>query len=179
MPSDGELLGRVRLVAFDVDGTLTDGRILMDGDGTDRVAFHVRDGLGIRLLADAGVAVAFLSGRKTEVVAARARVLGLQHALAGVRNKAEELSRIAREVGVDLSETAFVGDDVQDLPAFAAAGTTVAVADAVPEVRAAADLVLEARGGAGAARELAERLLRAQGKWGDAIARYTHPEGTS
>jgi 3-deoxy-D-manno-octulosonate 8-phosphate phosphatase (KDO 8-P phosphatase) len=173
--SDDDLLADVRVVAFDVDGTLTDGRVQMQADGQDTVSFHVRDGLAIRLLIGAGVPVAFVSGRQSEAARARAKVLGVPHVHVGVKDKPAVLRKIAGEEGVELRQIMFVGDDLPDLPALAVVGLPAAVADAAPEVLERAALVLGTDGGDGVAREVAERLLRVRGQWESAISRFTGP----
>lgn len=156
-------LAPVKLLAFDVDGVLTDGGILVHPDGGESKWFHVRDGLGIVAALRAGLKVAFVSGRRSEAVAARARELGISADRQGVKDKAAEMRALREALGASREETAFLGDDVVDLPAFAEAGVSVAVADAHPRVLAAADAVCVAAGGRGAARELVEAVLLARG----------------
>jgi 3-deoxy-D-manno-octulosonate 8-phosphate phosphatase (KDO 8-P phosphatase) len=156
-------LAKIRLLAFDVDGTLTDGAILVHPDGGESKSFHVRDGLGIVAALRAGLFVAFVSGRSSAAVAARARELGITEDRQGVKDKASEMRAIRAGLGVAREETAFLGDDVVDLPAFAESGLAVAVADAHPRALAAADAVCAAEGGRGAARELVEAVLLARG----------------
>lgn len=161
-------LAAVHLLAFDVDGVLTDGGILVHPDGGESKWFHVRDGLGIVAAVRAGLSVAFVSGRRSAAVAARARELGVTADLQGVKDKASALRELRASLGVAREGTAFLGDDVVDLPAFAESGVAVAVADAHPRVLAAADAVCAAPGGRGAARELVEAVLLARGL-GDAL----------
>jgi 3-deoxy-D-manno-octulosonate 8-phosphate phosphatase (KDO 8-P phosphatase) len=156
-------LAPVRLLAFDVDGVLTDGGILVHPDGGESKWFHVRDGLGIVAALRAGLSVAFVSGRRSAAVAARARELGVAADLQGVKDKAAALRELRGSLGVSREETAFLGDDVVDLPAFAESGVAVAVADAHPRVLDAADAVCSLPGGRGAARELVEAVLLARG----------------
>lgn len=156
-------LSAVRLLAFDVDGVLTDGGILVHPDGGESKWFHVRDGLGIVAALRAGLFVAFVSGRRSEAVAARARELGITEDRQGVKDKAAEMRLLRGGLGVALAETAFLGDDVVDLPAYAESGVAVAVADAHPVVLEAAHAVCSAPGGRGAARELVEAVLLARG----------------
>lgn len=157
-------LARVRLVCFDVDGVLTDGGLLFGPDGGEWKRFHSRDGLGLAALVRAGFLVAFVSGRVASCVALRARALGIAADLQGVKDKAAAVEELRGKHGLAGDQVAFVGDDLVDLPGFAAAGFGIAVADARPEVLAAADVVLTSPGGEGAARELAEALLRATGR---------------
>ena len=156
-------LARVRLLAFDVDGVLTDGGILVAPDGGESKWFHVRDGLGIVAALRAGLLVAFVSGRTSEAVAARARELGVAACRQGVRDKAAEVRALRAELGVSREEVLFLGDDLVDLPAYTESGVAAAVADAHPRALAAADLVCAARGGRGAAREVIEAVLLARG----------------
>jgi 3-deoxy-D-manno-octulosonate 8-phosphate phosphatase (KDO 8-P phosphatase) len=174
LPSELEAhFARIGLVAFDVDGTLTDGKVYVDGNGVDTVAFHVGDGFGMRMLLDSGVVVAFISGRRSTAALERAKMLGLGHAHTGAKDKPALLRKIAAEEDVELENVMFVGDDLPDLPVLRIVGLPVAVADADPAVLAVAKYVTERRGGEGAARELAELLLKARGAWDDAVSRYT------
>lgn len=180
MPSDGprpaedleRRLAAVRLAAFDADGVLTDGRFLLLSDGRDGMRFCTRDGLGLKLLEAEGLVLAVISGRRSGALARRAELLGLRHLRTGAGEKGAVLREIAGAEGVPPEETLFMGDDLPDLAAFAAAGVAVAPADAAEEVRARADLVTSRPGGRGAVRELAERLLRARGRFEAALARF-------
>lgn len=167
-------LSVVRLLAFDVDGVLTDGGILVHPDGGESKWFHVRDGLGIVGALRAGLLVAFVSGRRSVAVAARARELGITSDRQGVKDKAAEMRALRAELGVSREEIAFLGDDIVDLPAYAESGVAVAVADAHPRALAAADAVCAADGGRGAARELVEAVLLARGL-GDALPGIAPP----
>jgi len=170
-----EEFARIGLVAFDVDGTLTDGKVYVDGNGIDTVAFHVDDGFGIKMLMESGIPVAFISGRRSTAALARAERLGLKHAHTGAGDKPALLRKIAEEEGVELRNVMFVGDDLPDLPVLGIVGLPVAVADAGPEIKAVARFTTEHAGGDGAARELAEILLKARGTWDLAISRFTEP----
>jgi 3-deoxy-D-manno-octulosonate 8-phosphate phosphatase (KDO 8-P phosphatase) len=161
-------LARVRLLAFDVDGVLTDGTLLVHPDGGESKAFHVRDGLGIVAALRAGLLVAFVSGRTSSAVAARAAHLGITADRQGVKDKAAAMRALRASLGVSREETCFLGDDVVDLPAFAESGVAVAPADAHPAAAAAAHAVCRSAGGRGAARELVEAVLLAKGL-GDAL----------
>jgi YrbI family 3-deoxy-D-manno-octulosonate 8-phosphate phosphatase len=157
-------LARVRLVCLDVDGVLTDGGLHFGPDGGEWKRFDSRDGLGLAALVRAEYVVAFVSGRIAPCVAIRARALGVAADLQGVKDKAAAVEALRAKHGIAANEAVFVGDDLVDLPGFAAAGLGIAVADARPEVLAAADGILRAPGGYGAVRELAEALLRASGR---------------
>jgi 3-deoxy-D-manno-octulosonate 8-phosphate phosphatase (KDO 8-P phosphatase) len=172
-----QALRRVRLAAFDVDGVFTDGRFLLLSDGRDAVAFDTRDGLGVRMLLDAGIPVALVTGRVSDAVKLRAERLGIPHLVRGSGDKAADLAGIAGAEGIALDQVLFMGDDLPDLPAFRAAGVAVSVPGAPAEVRAAADLVTERSGGKGAVREVAEMILRAQEKYESSIRRLTGDPG--
>jgi 3-deoxy-D-manno-octulosonate 8-phosphate phosphatase, YrbI family len=150
----------IRLVAMDVDGTLTDGSFYMDGAGNEFKRFYVRDGYGIVALLRAGVEVAFISGRRSEATERRARDLGVRRVLNGTPDKLPDLVAMAGELGLDAAEVAFLGDDLPDLACIAWAGLGVAVADADARVAAVADFVTRSPGGRGAVREAADHILR-------------------
>ncbi len=149
----------IRLAAFDVDGTLTDGGIYLDGEAGEWKRFDVQDGMGLSLLARSGVTLAIISGRYSPVTERRARELGIKHCANGVGEKLPILQELARKLGLSSEEVAFGGDDVNDLPCISWAGLGVAVQNALPEVREAADYVTRRSGGAGAVREMAEYIL--------------------
>jgi 3-deoxy-D-manno-octulosonate 8-phosphate phosphatase (KDO 8-P phosphatase) len=162
----------VRWLVLDVDGVLTDGRILLDGDEGEWKAFDVRDGHRIVLAAGEGIRSVFLTGRSSRVVARRAAELGVHRVFQGALDKGAVLASFLREEGLSGREVAYLGDDVVDLPAMRLVGLAAAVGDAVPEVIEAADWVAAAPGGRGAVRELVEFILTAQGRWRAALARY-------
>lgn len=155
-------LAEARLVALDVDGTLTDGRVCYVGE-EELVAFHAHDGLGLVRLREAGVHVAWISGRGSRAVERRARELGVRELHLGVGDKARVLAELQRRLDVAPRHTVAMGDDLPDLALAAHAALFVAPASARPEVRERAGLVTRAAGGAGAVRELAERILGARG----------------
>lgn len=163
---------RVRLMAFDVDGTLTAGGIHIGPQGEAFKTFSVRDGFGLTLLRDAGVRVALVTGRSSEIVAQRARELRIDTVLQGVADKADALRGLCAQMGISTAESGFMGDDWPDLPAMRVAGFAAAVAEAAPEVRRIAHWVASQPAGAGAVRELAEHLLRAQGRLQQALGRF-------
>jgi 3-deoxy-D-manno-octulosonate 8-phosphate phosphatase (KDO 8-P phosphatase) len=150
----------IRLAAMDVDGTLTDGGIYMDGDGGEFKRFNVKDGFGIVSLKKSGVEVAFISGRFSAATEQRARDLGVEHVVNGRSEKLPELIALAGELGLDASEVAFIGDDVQDIPCINWAGLGIAVADAQADVIAVADWVSSRRGGEGAVRDAADYIAQ-------------------
>lgn len=153
----------VRLIALDVDGTLTDGAILIAADRELFKAFDVRDGFGLTLLRRAGLALAIITGRRSGIVEQRAHELAIPRVLQGVGDKRAALLGLCAELRIAPAQAAFVGDDWPDLPAMAIAGLAATVADAPAELRARAHWVSSRPGGRGAVREFAEWLLDAQG----------------
>ncbi|HEX7348037.1 MAG TPA: HAD hydrolase family protein [Rhodanobacteraceae bacterium] len=152
----------IRLVAFDVDGTLTDGRLWMAEDGREIKAFHVHDGLGLKLLRQHGIEVALISARVSHAVELRAEQLGIVHVYQGKADKLGCLTDLLHAAGLTAAAAAYVGDDLPDLPPMRACGLAVAVANARPEVLAVAHWRTRASGGNGAAREVADFILAAQ-----------------
>lgn len=167
MAIDSELLAlatRVDVVVFDVDGVLTDGRLYLGDDGTEFKAFHVRDGHGFKLLREAGVKTAALSGRRSSAVTRRLEELQVDLHRQGCQHKDQDFADLLRHFGIDGTQAAYLGDDVIDLPAMRMAGLPVAVADAHPTVRAAARWTTSLGGGRGAARELCDLIVDARAK---------------
>lgn len=158
-------LKQVDLLVMDVDGVLTDGGLWFDQNGLMQKRFDVRDGLGIRLLQQAGLQLAFLSGGKGGATEVRAAQLGIQHCLVGIKDKPAALEQLQRHLCVTAANTAFVGDDLNDLAVRHQVGLLLTPADACLAVRRQADGVLSQRGGHGAVRELAEQILLARGLW--------------
>jgi len=158
-------LRAVRLVITDVDGVLTSGLIPMDAAGRRMGFFSARDGMGATLAHQAGLHVAILSGARSEALRARAEDLGIRWVREGETDKAAGVRALCAAVGCEPQASLYLGDDLNDIPAFRAAGIAVAVADAVPELRALAHWVTQAGGGAGAFREVVDALLHAQGTW--------------
>jgi 3-deoxy-D-manno-octulosonate 8-phosphate phosphatase (KDO 8-P phosphatase) len=163
---------RIRLLVLDVDGVLTDGSIIYTDSGEEIKCFHVRDGHGLRMLQQAGVELALITGRQSAAVTHRAQNLRLTHVFQGVRDKAAVLKALQASLGVSPLETAVVGDDLVDLAMMRQAGLAVAVADAALEVKERAHLVTSAPGGLGAVRELCELVLKAKGLWEGLLQRY-------
>jgi len=155
----------IRLLFLDVDGVLTDGRITLDERGEEITSFHVRDGLGLKMLLSAGIQVVILTGRTSGAVAHRARELGIPDLYQGIGDKGALCRQILQEKGVARKEAAAIGDDLPDISMFMETGLSIAVADAAEEVRGRADLVTHARGGRAAVREVCEWILKAQRKW--------------
>ncbi len=167
-----ERLRAVRILVLDVDGVLTDGMVTWDNNGIEQKSFHIRDGLGIKLWAKSGGLVGIVTGRSSHVVAVRAGELGVGIVRQGVGDKRAAVEAILQEYGLGWHEAAFVGDDLPDLACVMSCGVGVAVADACDDLREAADIVTNTRGGRGAVRELVEQLLRAQGVWESAVRRF-------
>ena len=160
-----EKLAAIRLLVLDVDGVLTDGRFFLTESGEEYKAFDSKDGHGLRMLMKGGVRVLIISGRNSKAVDHRAKDLGITGVHQGIKDKGTLLAdHLARE-GLKKEEVCCVGDDLPDLPLFSYAGVSVAVADAVPELREAATLTTKNRGGAGAVREMCELILKAKGLW--------------
>lgn len=163
---------RVRLMLFDVDGVLTDGRLWYGPSGEALKAFHVLDGHGVKMLAQSGVAVAILSGRSSPAVAQRATELGITHVLQGVDDKLAAFGPLAARLGVTADQAGFMGDEVADLPLLRRCALACAPRQAHPLVLKHAHYVARAPAGSGAAREVCEFLMRAQGTLEAALGRY-------
>jgi 3-deoxy-D-manno-octulosonate 8-phosphate phosphatase (KDO 8-P phosphatase) len=158
------------LILLDVDGVLTDGTVVMHGDGTESKAFHIRDGAAIVWSMQSGVQVGLLSARMSAATTQRAAQLGIKIVAQGVISKPVEFERIVAEQGLADVEVAYMGDDLLDIPVLKRAGLSGAPADAAAEVRDTAVWVSTHGGGRGAVREFIELVLRAQGHW-DAIVK--------
>jgi 3-deoxy-D-manno-octulosonate 8-phosphate phosphatase (KDO 8-P phosphatase) len=156
---------KIHLLLLDVDGVLTDGRIIIDDRGIETKQFYVRDGQGIALLLQAGIDVGFLSARKSASVRRRAKELRVHLVREGVRDKLSAYSEIKRSAGLKDDQIAYVGDDIIDLPILRQAGLAVSVRDGWAGLKRAVDYVTLANGGHGAVREIAELLLKIQRKW--------------
>ncbi|HET9735950.1 MAG TPA: HAD hydrolase family protein [Burkholderiales bacterium] len=163
---------RVRLMVFDVDGVLTDGRLWYGPQGEALKAFHTLDGHGLKMLAQSGIPAAILSGRSSPAVALRAAELGVAHVVQGAQDKAAGFATLLARLGLAPAEAGCMGDDVPDLPVLERCGFACAPREAHESVRRAVHYVATAPAGAGAAREVCEYLLRAQGKLEAALARH-------
>ena len=155
----------IQLVLLDVDGVLTDGTVLMHGDGTESKSFHIRDGAGIVWAMRAGLTIGLLSARESATTIQRATQLGIPIVSQGTTGKASEYVRIIGEHGLRDEQVAFMGDDVLDVPVLKRVGLAGAPADATDEARAHAHWVSALPGGRGAVREFLETILKAQGRW--------------
>ncbi|MGP8049355.1 MAG: KdsC family phosphatase [Desulfobaccales bacterium] len=159
----------IRLLLLDVDGVLTDGRLYFGPQGETLKVFHVRDGHGLKMAQRAGIAVAFLSGRRSDAAYHRARELGISRFFEGLRDKLKVMRELEADLKISATQVAVVADDLVDLPIMARAGLALAVADAAPEVAAVAHWVTQGPGGRGAVREVCDLLLKAQGKWPELV----------
>jgi len=168
-------LSAIKLVGFDVDGVLTDGRIIIDDEGRESKNFHSRDGLGLKILLKAGLEAVLVTGRASRLLEIRARSLGLTEIYQGVEDKWVVFEEVLKKKGLGPQEAAFAGDDLIDLPVMTRVGLALAPADAVPDVLAAAHFVAPARGGRGAVRQMIEFLLKGQGRWDEVLRSYLPP----
>jgi len=165
-------LKKIRLLLLDVDGVMTDGRIIFDSNGVESKFFNVKDGHGIKMLQRGGIEVGIISGRESKVVANRATELGIERVFQKATDKLSPYLRILADTGFSDGEVAFIGDDLIDIPVLKRVGFAAAPADAVAEVLPFAHFVTRSSGGFGAVREISDMLLKAQGKWEELTARY-------
>ncbi|MBF8223039.1 KdsC family phosphatase [Halomonas sp. 328] len=168
---------RIRLLALDVDGVFTDGRLYFQADGVEIKAFHTQDGQGIKLLRRAGVEVALITGRDSPMVSRRAAALGIPHVFQGREDKLAALAQLVERLELEWETIAYAGDDLPDLAAIRRAGLGISVPNAPAYIRSQADWVTERVGGHGAVREICDTLLEAQGHWGAVIDTYLHGQG--
>jgi 3-deoxy-D-manno-octulosonate 8-phosphate phosphatase (KDO 8-P phosphatase) len=166
---------RIRLLILDVDGVLTNGSLYFGPKDELFKVFHVRDGHGIKMAQLGGIEVAFLSGRRSDAAFSRAKELGVTRYFEGLRDKVPVLEELCRALSLSPENLAAVGDELVDLPLFHRVGLAVAVADAVPEVKAAAHWVTLSPGGQGAVREVTDLLLKATGAWEKLLAIWQPP----
>jgi 3-deoxy-D-manno-octulosonate 8-phosphate phosphatase (KDO 8-P phosphatase) len=159
----------IRLLILDVDGVLTDGSLFFDAKGETLKVFNVRDGHGLKMAQRAGIELAMVSGRRSDAAYQRARELDISRFHEGVRDKVAVMQEIEAAMQIQPVQVAVVADDLVDLPVMRRAGLAVAVADAVPEVLAAAHWVTHNPGGRGAVREVCDLLLKAQGRWAEIV----------
>lgn len=167
-----EKIKSVRVLIMDVDGVMTDGRIIMDDAGREIKNFNVRDGHGIKMLMRYGIDVVLLTGRRSAVVDHRARDLGIREVHQAVFDKLEVCDEIIKKRSIGYNHIAFIGDDVVDIPLLKRVGFSIAVADAAEHVKKAVDYVTENRGGNGAVREICELILMGQNKWSEIAKKY-------
>lgn len=172
-----ERLGKVRLLLLDVDGIMTDGRIIIDNHGVETKGFDVKDGHGLKLLQRAGLKVGIITGRESEVVRFRALELGIDILHQGAKNKLEPYLEAIGELGLRDEEVAYMGDDLIDLPILRRVGFSATVADAVEEVKPLVHYVTARRGGRGAVREVCDLILKVTGRWSVVTDRYFVGDG--
>ena len=153
-----------RLVAFDVDGVFTDGRFYLSNDGVESKSFSTQDGFGIRRLLSAGIEVAVISGRRSAAVDQRMAELGVTHVIQGCKDKIVAFDDLTASLGISDADCVFVGDDLPDLPLLNKVGYSIAVANAVSELRERCDYTTKAGGGSGAVREVCDLVLAARGE---------------
>ncbi len=165
-------IGHIKILGLDVDGVLTDGRVIIHDDGQESKHFHSRDGLGLKILARAGVEPVIITGRVSKVVEIRARDLGITELHQKVADKWPVFEEILKRRGLTPQEAAFAGDDLIDLPILSRVGLALAPADACPEVLAAAHFVSRSQGGHGAVREMVEFILKGRGIWPQVVKGY-------
>lgn len=163
---------KIKLILSDVDGVLTDGGISFDNNGVESKQFHIKDGLGIKMWQRAGFRFGILTARTSHIVKVRSAELGIDIVRQGFESKLPTAETLAQSMNLSLEEVCYIGDDLTDLPVIRAVGLGVAVADAVPELLSAADLVTQKAGGQGAVRELIEQILRSTGRWDDLVQQY-------
>jgi 3-deoxy-D-manno-octulosonate 8-phosphate phosphatase (KDO 8-P phosphatase) len=166
----------VKLILLDVDGVLTDGAVVIAGNGSETKRFHIRDGIALVWAQRAGLKVGLLSARHSATTTQRAAQLGISLVRQGVASKAAAYAEILTDTAVTDAEVAYMGDDVVDLAVLGRVGLSAAPSDAVAEVRSRVDFVSTCRGGEGAVREFVETILRAQGQWSAIVSRYQHEE---
>ena len=168
---------KIRLLVMDVDGVLTDGRMVLSDKGDELKMFHTHDGIGLALAHRAGLKTAMITGETSPIAKARGEKLGVDRVLLGVRRKGDAATALLDEFGLTAEALAYIGDDLLDVPALQLAGLAVAVADAVADVKAVAHVVMAAPGGRGAVRECVELILRAQGVWRRMVTAYVREHG--
>lgn len=167
-----ERAGKIKLVIFDIDGVLTDGSLFIGDDGEQYKAFNSKDGHGMRMLQEAGIAIAIITGRISRVVEHRVKELGITHVYQNCKEKRPYLEKLCQETGLSPAEIAYMGDDVVDLPVMTRVGFAATVQDGHPLVKRHAHWISEHGGGRGAARDLCELLLEAQGLLDGILSKY-------
>ncbi|MCD6271574.1 MAG: HAD-IIIA family hydrolase [Deltaproteobacteria bacterium] len=172
IPEIADKLKRIKLLILDVDGVLTDGSIIYNNDFVETKIFNVKDGLGIRLLMRAGIDVCIATGRSSEALYHRCKDLNIIHIFDALSDKTAVLKMIVDKLDVSVEEIAFIGDDLPDIPLMKLIGLPITVADAAEEVKKIANTVTEAKGGAGAVREVCEAILKAGELWDETLHHY-------
>ncbi|KIH76569.1 3-deoxy-D-manno-octulosonate 8-phosphate phosphatase (KDO 8-P phosphatase) [Geoalkalibacter ferrihydriticus] len=167
---------KIRLLLLDVDGVLTDGRIIYDNNGVESKAFDVKDGHGLKLVQRAGIKVGIITGRQSQVVAHRAAELGIEILRQGAKDKLPPYQEILAQLGLRDEEVAYVGDDVVDLPVLRRVGLAVTVRDAVDDLKPLVHYVTQRPGGRGAVREVCDLILKKSQRWESVAGRYFSSE---
>jgi 3-deoxy-D-manno-octulosonate 8-phosphate phosphatase (KDO 8-P phosphatase) len=167
-----EILRGIRLLLLDVDGVMTDGGIIYDGNGLETKVFNVKDGHGIKMLQRYGIEVGIISGRSSVVVDVRARELGIELVYQGALKKLVSYEDVKRKTGLQDSQIAYMGDDIIDVPVMRRVGFSAAPSDALQEAHAAAHYVASRGGGKGAVREVCDLILKGRDVWDEVAARY-------
>jgi 3-deoxy-D-manno-octulosonate 8-phosphate phosphatase (KDO 8-P phosphatase) len=165
-------LQKIRLLLLDVDGVMTDGRIIYDDQGGETKAFDVKDGHGLKLVQRAGIRVGIITGRQSAVVERRAAELGIELVYQGAKDKLVPFQEILQKTGMTADQVAYVGDDYPDLPILRRVGFAATVADAISDIKPYVHYVTKANGGCGAVREICDLLLKESGRWDAVISRY-------
>jgi 3-deoxy-D-manno-octulosonate 8-phosphate phosphatase (KDO 8-P phosphatase) len=165
-------LKNIRLLLLDVDGVMTDGSIIYDGNGLETKCFNVRDGHGIKMLQRHGIEVGIITGRTSIVVDIRAKELGINLVYQGALRKLESYTDAKEKTGLDDSQIAYMGDDVIDVPVLRRVGFAAVPLDGLPEVREVAHYVSSCGGGRGAVRDVCDMILKGRGVWDEIVARY-------
>lgn len=165
-------LNDIRLLVLDVDGVLTDGTVILSADGSEAKRFNLHDGHGIKLWHRAGLQTAFISGREAKATTVRAEQLNITYVMQGQMRKLPAFESLLAQADLEARQAAYVGDDLLDLPVVVRAGLGVAVANAVEELKAQADMVTKHNGGDGAVREVIEYILKSTGRWQALMERY-------
>lgn len=165
---------QIKLVVFDVDGVLTDGSLFIGDDGQEYKAFHSRDGFGMKLLKNSGVEIGIITARTSEVVKHRMKNLDIEHVFQGQLEKLPAFEELVAKLGLSLEQTAYVGDDVVDLPVLRRAGLAIAVQDAHPLAKQHAHWQTPHGGGRGAARDVCELIMEAQNTLDAQLRKYLH-----
>lgn len=174
-----EKAAQVRLMGFDIDGVMTDGRLYFSPRGDEMKAFFTRDGLGLKLLQRADIRIAIITGRSSDIVAQRAANLGIDLVLQGVENKRSAMGALLEREGLSFAQAGYMGDDIVDVDVMGACGFSASVPDGHALARRQADYVAQAPAGGGAVREVCELILRAQGQLDAVLAHYLAPRGDS
>lgn len=168
-----EKVKKIKMIVFDVDGTLTDGSIIIESSGNESKKFNVKDGFAIAQAVASGIICVIITGRESEVVKIRAAELKISEVHQGIKDKSVKIKEVALKYGVSLEEIAYFGDDINDFPAFLISGFKGTTADGAEELKERADFVSKRKGGDGAAREFVELILKSKGIWEKIIEKYS------